>query len=111
MLVSVLLYFVVVRMSRPEHPTDDPGLVRTLLVIALGFTVASFLARNRFETRARDNKMPALGRVGLLLALALCEAAALLGVVVWFVTASPLYYWFLLMGIAGILLHYPKPVG
>jgi F0F1-type ATP synthase membrane subunit c/vacuolar-type H+-ATPase subunit K len=102
------MYFVVVRMVHPEQATDNPALVRILLVLAAGFTLASFAIRNRFETRAREQNMPALRRAGLLIGLVLCEAAALFGVVVWFTCASPLYYWFLLMGLAGILLHYPR---
>jgi hypothetical protein len=41
------------------------------------------------------------------LALVLSEAAALFGVVVWFVTGSPQYYLFLLIGGGAMVLHFP----
>ena len=47
-------------------------------------------------------------RAGELVAITMCEAAALFGVVAWFVTATSHYYWFLILGAAGMLLHFPQ---
>ncbi|HEV2687940.1 MAG TPA: hypothetical protein VGV35_05275 [Bryobacteraceae bacterium] len=108
LLISLGMYFAVIRMIRPEEPADNPALVRILLVIAAGLAAASFAVKNWFQSRARSENKPALHRAGYLSALVFCEAAAFCGVVVWFVTASPQYYWFLLIGIVAMLLHYPS---
>lgn len=107
MLVSVAMYFVVVSMLPPATPTENPALVNGLLVAALGMVAASFAAKARLSQAAGTDDLKRK-QMGLVVPLAMCESAAVLGVVVWFVTGSPRYSWFLVIGIAGILLHYPK---
>jgi hypothetical protein len=107
MLVSIGMYFVVVRLVPPQQATDNPALVNTLLVAALGLVAASFAVKSHFLQRGRDLGKPAFFRMALIVALVLCEAGALLGVVAWFLTGSSRSYWMLLIGFIGMLLHYP----
>jgi F0F1-type ATP synthase membrane subunit c/vacuolar-type H+-ATPase subunit K len=107
MLFSLAMYYLVIRLVRPDQAVENPTLVKILLVLSGASAVASFAIRKYFEARARDARLPALRRTGLIIGLVLCEAAALFGVVVWFTTASPQYYIFLLIGIVAMLLHYP----
>ena len=107
LLLSLGMYFVVIRLVRPEHAVDNPALVRILLVLAAANAAASFLVKKSFQSRAASLNKPVLRRTGFLIALVLCEAAGLLGVVAWFTTASPLYYVFLLIGFVAMLLHFP----
>ena len=108
MLFSIVMYGVVARAVRPEAPADNPTLVQVLLLLAVALVASSFGVKSQFFKRAREARNPAFIRAGELVALVLCEAAALLGVVVWFLTASPRCYWFLILGAAGQLLHYPR---
>jgi F0F1-type ATP synthase membrane subunit c/vacuolar-type H+-ATPase subunit K len=107
MLISIGMYYVVIRMVTPEQPSDNPILVRILLVGSCGLAVASFAIRKLFESRARVANQSSIRRTGFLLALVLSEAAALFGLVVWFVTGSPQYYLFLLIGGGAMVLHFP----
>jgi hypothetical protein len=108
MLFSIAMYFVVVQIVHPDAATDNPMLVQVLLLAAVALVAASFGVKSYFSKRALDTKSPAFVRAGELIAFTLCEAAALFGLVVWFVAASPRYYWFLILGAAGQLLHYPR---
>lgn len=108
MLFSIAMYGVVVRIVHPDATADNPTLVEVLLLAAVALVAASFAVKNYFFKRARETGNPALVRAGELIAFTLCEAAALFGLVVWFVAASPRYYWFLVLGAGGQLLHYPR---
>ena len=107
MLFAVVMYYVVIRTVQPDQATENPTVVRILLVFAVICALASFVVKNMLLARARTMNKPALRRIGLILALALSEAAAIYGVAVWFMTGWPRSYIFLLIGGAAIVLHYP----
>jgi len=108
MLFSLCMYFVVIRLVRPGQAVENPTLVLVLMVLSAACALASFAVKKWFESRAAGENKPALRRTGFLIALVLCEAAALYGVVAWFTTASPNYYVCLVIGAVGMLLHYPS---
>ncbi|HEY2012433.1 MAG TPA: hypothetical protein VGH38_02980 [Bryobacteraceae bacterium] len=108
MVASVGMYFVLVQLVTPAHAQENPALVNILLVSALTLVGASFPLKKRIRSQATPGGDPDKAQQsGLLVALALCEAAALCGVVVWFNTAWPYYYVFMLLGLGGQLAHYP----
>ena len=98
MTVSAAMYYVLVRMVRPAAPQDNPALVNILLVMGAVLVIASFIVKSARVPR----------RLALLIGLAVCEAGALCGVVVWFLTASTRCYLLLGLGFAGMLLHFPR---
>jgi uncharacterized membrane protein len=108
MVVAIGLYFAILRLAQPASPTDNPLLVDILLFVALVLLGVSFAVKNVFLARGRAQNKPALRRAGPLIALVLCDTAALFGILVWFMTGSPRANWFLLIGLAGVLLHYPS---
>ena len=108
MLISIGMYFVVVRVTPVKGVADNPTLVNILLIVSLGLVAVSFLVKSHFLARARELGKPQFQRAGQILALVFCEAAALFGIVAWFLTGSPRYYWFMLIGAAGMILHYPQ---
>ena len=102
---SVVLFFVVTRFAPPpEGVRDNPVLLAALLAAAAGLTAASFLIRNRIGADAPPQRR----LTAMTIALAMCEAAAIFGLVVHFTAGSELYWVFLLIGLAGILLHFPR---
>lgn len=106
-LAAIPMYYVVMHNVRPVAPVDNPVLVNALLGAALVLVGASFVLKSVVPARAPGEQGPRLQRVGFILALILCETAALSGVVIWFLTASPRSTWFLGIGAAGILMHFP----
>lgn len=107
MLMSVGAYYLVARMVPPPQVAPNPILFPVFLALACINAGGSFALKALFEARARRENRPALRRTGFLIALVLCETAALYGVVIWFLTASPYYYVLLLIGGVAMLLHFP----
>ncbi len=95
MAVSIVMYFIVARVIEPRVTRSDPTLVTVLLVTAVSMVAMSFAVKSRAQA-------------GRIIALVLCEAAALFGIVVRIVAGSPRYWVFLLLGLVGVLLHYPR---
>ncbi len=104
MLWAVAAYYLVMRLLRPPAPAPNPLLVTTLVAAALVLVIASFAIKARLFARG-------LPRPGQVIALTLCDAAAILGLVLWFVTGARESYYPLVIGCAGLLLHYPRCIG
>ncbi|HEV2861214.1 MAG TPA: hypothetical protein VGX48_09420 [Pyrinomonadaceae bacterium] len=85
-----------------------PPLLYALAAVGLASVVASFFAKGVFYRRAAERREPALVQTGFILALALSEVAALLGVVGVFITLSDYAYALFALGALGILLHFPS---
>ena len=107
MACSIVMYYVVMRLLQPASPVDNPHLVTVLTVGSLALVGASFLVKRRFSARARETGAPGPRRAGQLVALACCDTAALFGLISWFVTGSPLSYYPVVIGLGGLLMHYP----
>src|SRR5450432_3572145 len=108
MLSAIVMYFVLIRSVHPTKATPNPTLVPALLLLGVALVAASFPVKAYFFKRAHEAGNPKLGQTGELVALAICEMAALFGVLVWFLSGAPQYWWFLILGAAGQLLHWPQ---
>jgi hypothetical protein len=102
------MYFVVMRLVTPANPNENPTLVTALLIVAFALVVASFVVKRRLPARTDNVDVAARRRHADIVALVLCEAAALYALPVWFITGWSRSYVFLVVGLAGILLHHPK---
>lgn len=108
LLMSVAFYFafslVIPRTAEPENQ-----LVTIVLSAVSAFAVVvSFLVKKKYFARSVESQDVRLVRVGLVVAAALCEFGALLGLLDLFVAHGR--YYFVLMGFSflGLLLHFPK---
>ena len=108
MLVSLALYPIMMRILPPPQPANNPKLVTTLTVLSIALAAASLPARNRLLARSREAGTLESRQLALMLPIALCEAAALMGLAAWFTTASPRSYYLFAIGFLGMLLHYPR---
>ena len=86
----------------------DPVLVWALLGVALTMVAASVVLGKRFLARSVERQDPALVQTGLIVGLALCEAAALFGLVARLLTGTSYYYLFFVIAIIGMALHRPR---
>jgi hypothetical protein len=98
MLASIVMYYVVIRVARPAAPFNDVTIALVLAVCSVALVGLSFVVKRRMAERS-----------GFITALAMCDAGAVLGVVSWFITASPLSLYPLLIAFGGIGLHFPLP--
>lgn len=85
-----------------------PPLLYALLALGAVLVAVSFAVRRSFYRRAASARRPELVQTGLILALAFCEAAALLGLAALFVVRSPAAYLLFALGAFGHLLHFPR---
>jgi hypothetical protein len=108
MLCSLSLYVLVMKMVPPREEYGFPILVNAFLFASPALVACSLLIRGRFNERARATRTAGLETAGFLVGLAVCEAAALLGLVSWFLTGSPRSYWMVAIGFLGLLLHFPR---
>lgn len=109
MILSVGMYFAVTQLAQSPATQDNPTLVTVLLVVAVSLVASSFQVRKQLLLRSRTGGGAQAALMAHIVALVMCESAALFGLVVYFVTASPRYSWFLGLGLAGLLAHYPRP--
>jgi F0F1-type ATP synthase membrane subunit c/vacuolar-type H+-ATPase subunit K len=83
-------------------------LLVVFFVLGLSTVVASFLVKQAFANRAVREQNPAVLQTGLILSLALCEAAGLFGLFGLFAEGSPSAYLLFVVSAAGIVLHFPR---
>jgi uncharacterized membrane protein len=108
LLMSISIFFVMTIMI-PGNPAE-PNTTLSFILIAVAFMVvmASILIKQRVVQRTIEKRDAALLQSGYILSFALCESAAILGVVDHFVTGSRYYYFCFVLGLVGMLKHFPK---
>jgi uncharacterized membrane protein HdeD (DUF308 family) len=112
-LVCVGLFVLVTKLTRPANvPAEVAGgldpLLYVLGVLALVAVAASFFMKGIFYRRAVKHQQPILMQAGFTIAMALCEAGVLMGLVGVFVTRNDAAYLLFALGALGMLLHFPR---
>jgi len=108
-LANVGMMAVVSHFARPEMEVEGvPPLLYALAAAALSTVAASFIVKASFYGRAAVRQEPAQLQTGFIVALALCEAAVLLGFVGLFTTGCDYAYALFALGALGMALHFPR---
>jgi hypothetical protein len=105
--MSVLMFLVLTQFT-PNRENGDLKLSLILNgagIVPLGL---SFLLKQRILEQAVAQQRLDLVQVAYVLAFALCEMAALLGLMDHFLSGSRYYYFGFLIGGLGLLLHFPR---
>jgi len=109
LILSIGGYFVMTRfVPRPENLEANSTLSIVLALATAAATLASFLIKNKLLTRATDQGQVQLVQQAYVVAWAVTEAGALLGVVDYFLTSDRYYFMFFLIAAFGQLLHFPR---
>lgn len=113
LLMSVAMYFVFLLVSNPPLNTGARTQSESILIVIFTMTGAimvalSILVKNRFIQRSVDQQNVVLVQQGMILACAMCEVSALLGLVERLVIDYAGYYLLFLFAAAGMLLHFPR---
>lgn len=116
-LMSQVMFLLVVFLTKGalfEFRFDQPITGQSGAMI-LGFAVAaltcvgfSFAFKRRFFERAVEEQNPALVQSGTIIALALCEASSIIGLCLAFAFDYQYFFAWFILGIAGILFHFPR---
>jgi len=109
MFISIVLYYGLTFFVTPSGNTDpNSTLFLILVVIALSITMISFLVKNRLLSRAIEQHNVQLVQQAYIVALALTEVAALLGLLYFFMTGDRYYPILFVIAACGQLLHFPR---
>jgi len=107
--MALVMFFVFTRLVRPEEPPEpNPMLLAVLGLAALVAVGASFAFKAMLLGRSRAERSAPRAHTAYVLAFALCEAAALFGVMAHFVIGAPEAVYFFALAALGLLLHFPR---
>ena len=111
--MNVVMFFVLILIAAPEsagRPDTEPFSIVTFVLAALGafLVVISFTVRNKLLERSVDRQEIALVQKAYVLAWAICEVSAVIGIVERFVLRNSDYFLMLIIAFIGIALHFPK---
>lgn len=111
-LFVAMLFFVkpgLFRFDFSQNPLEpSSAMILGFAVAAVTCVALSFAFKRRLYERAVEAQDPAQVQSGLIIALALCEASTLFGLVLAFAFDYPYFLFWFILGIGGMLLHFPK---
>lgn len=114
LLASVGMYFVFL-MVRPAQVASESGIPSSSLTIvvftaaAMVLVLGSFVLKAKLLAQSVEKRDVLLVQKAMLIACAMCEVSAILGVVARFAfNTGRESVWLLLLAAAGIALHFPR---
>lgn len=109
LMMSVVMYFIFTLVTgRPQNAQPNAILSLVLLAGGMVFVVASILVKLKYVNRSVEQQSVLVLQQGHLIALALCEVTALLGLLDHFITGNPYYYANFIVAVCGQLYHFPR---
>ena len=103
--LGFLLFTVLV----PSNATGDNMVISIVLIVFGCFNVSlSFKFKRALIKKSIETQDLQFVSRAYIAALALCESAALFGIVIHFVTGSASFYVAFAVGLIGMLLHFPQ---
>lgn len=114
LLMSVVMYFVFLQIAAPDipnEPVNPPNfaLIITITVVGAIFVLASFVVKRKLLNRSVENQDAFMVQKAMLVACAMCEVSALLGLLERFtVTGSRAYYTLFVLALTGDIFHFPR---
>ena len=117
LLSSQVLFFALVYFLKPELFTFDvsrsplaeqPLITLVFAGIAVIFFVLSIVLSRQHMRRAIQDQDAGCVQTSLVLGCALAEVPTLLGVVLAFAFDHPYFYLWIVLGLIGILIHFPR---
>lgn len=109
LIMSIGGYFVLTLFAhKSEDVQPNPMLSLILLVIAVSTTLMSFLIKGKLLSKAIEQGQVQQVQQAYVVAWAVMEVGALLGVLDYFMTTNRYYYALFLIALCGQLLHFPR---
>jgi F0F1-type ATP synthase membrane subunit c/vacuolar-type H+-ATPase subunit K len=108
-LLTSMTIFAVLPVMIPSKSTEpNPTLSFALIGAALMMVIGSVVIKQRVVQRAIEKRDAAMLQTGYIVSFALCESAAIWGLIDHIVTGSKYYFLSFLLGLLGMLFHFPK---
>ena len=115
LLMSVGMYFLFIQFAAPaiaRQPENqrDSLLIAGLTVLGMCLILVSFAVKRKLLERSIEKQDVFLVQKAMVIACAMCEVSALLGLLSRLVVGSRQYYWLFLLAAGGIVLHFPRRI-
>jgi len=107
-LAGLVAVFVVTRLVEGRAGGGLDVVFWILLAVGAVGQAASFVLKEKMLKQSAAEQKPELARSAYILAYALCESVALLGLVAHFITGHRYYYWLFIIGGFGVVVHKPQ---
>jgi cation transport ATPase len=109
-LMSVVMLFVVGNVAGPEQSGLARNNVLTIVLTAVGtlLMAASYFLRQKMLTRAFGQRRAETVSSAYIVAFAMCEAAAICGLLLRFMTNERSYYFLFVIAIVGLIVNLPR---
>jgi len=112
LLMSIVIYFVFIQFSAPAraNAANPPNSILIVGITALGtlLVIISFVVKRKLLERSVEKQDAFLVQKAMIFACALCEVAALLGLLERFILGNREYYLLFIVAIGGDLFHFPR---
>ena len=113
LLMSVVMYFLYSLLVTPNISNEANSSTRKILIIGLTAlstfsVIVSFPVKNKILERSVERQDSLLVQKAMVVALALCEVSALLGLLEHFVVGNREYYLPFLLAAGGMAFHFPR---
>ncbi len=107
---SFFLFSVFIAPEIGNEPRNPPSSLLIVALTALGvfLVIVSFAVKQKLLARSVEKQDVNLVQQALVIACALCEASALLGLLEHFIVGNRQYYWLFLFAAAGTAFHFPR---
>jgi|SRR6476661_6196693 len=117
LLISQLMFAAIIFFVKPQlfHVdttlpvmSEKPLIVLVFAIAAIVVFSLSFILRNQYIRRAVDDHDAGCVQTGLALGCALSEMVSILGLILALVFNYHYFYFWIALGLTGILLHFPR---
>jgi hypothetical protein len=113
--MSIVMFFVISLFipTRIVNDSNNPSSSLLMLVFtAVGtfLVIISFVVKNKLLERSVEKQDINLVQQTLVIACAICEASALIGLVEFLVVGGREYYLLFLLAAGGMALHFPRRI-
>lgn len=110
--MNIGVFFVFSLLMGPQNNDRDtaPNILLTVVLTALGtlLVVLSFAVKRKLLERSVERQDVQLVQKALVIACAMCEGSALLGLIERFLVDNREYYLLFLVAAIGTALHFPR---
>jgi len=115
LLMSIGIYFLFTLFVPPalsKQPRNPTGSLLIVGLTALGtfLVIVSFAVKGKLLERSVEKQDISLVQKALVIACAMCEVSALLGLLEHLVIGNREYYLLFLLAAAGIVFHFPRRI-
>jgi hypothetical protein len=109
LMMSVVLYFILTLVTgQPKNSQPNPAFSLGLLAGGMVSVIASILLKSKYVNRSVEEQSVKVLQQGYIMALALCEVAAIFGLLDHFTTGNPYYFANFIVAVCGQLYHFPR---